>query len=275
MTAVLERNDSSVAKPGYRPASFGDVLHSEWTKIRTVHSTMWTLITATVLGIGLGALISLAASNQYSKAANVRATWDPTGVSTTGLFLAQLAVAVLGIMFITSEYSTRAIGTSLTAVPRRGRLLAAKAVVIAGISLVVAEILAFVSFFIGQALISGNAPTANLAQPNVLRALVGCGLDGAVIGLVSLSLGALLRSAAGAIAIMVALLYVLPAVASALPSSIEHSVEKFWPTQAGGQLTNVMRASHTLSPWVGFGDFCIFAAILMGAAFYVLDRRDA
>ena len=90
-----------------------------------------------------------------------------------------------------------------------------------------------------------------------------------------LALGALLRHAAGAIAVLVAILFVLPGIAAALPASIEHTVQEYWPTQAGGQVTQVVHSANTLSPWVGFGVFFLFVAVLYGMAFAVLNRRDA
>ena len=176
-------------------------------------------------------------------------TWDPTSISGAGMSIAQLAIGILGVMLITSEYSSRAIASSLSAVPRRGRLLGAKAVVMTVMAFVVVEVVTFTAFFIGQALMSGHAPTANLGDPGVLRALFGAGLYGALLGLLGLALGTILRHAAGAIAVLVALLFVLPGIAAALPASIEHTVQEFWPTQAGQQVTTVVRTSHTLSPW--------------------------
>ena len=120
--------------------SFVDVVRSEWTKARTVPSTMWTLIAAAVIGIGLGALISAVAANHYAKSSlSNKLTWDPTSISDSGFAIAQLAIGVLGILLITSEYSTGAIGSSLAAVPRRGRLLGAKAVVVVVLIFVVTE----------------------------------------------------------------------------------------------------------------------------------------
>jgi ABC-2 type transport system permease protein len=276
MTATLEANDPLAVPAAYRPPTFIDTVRSEWTKARSVPSTMWTLITAAVLGIGLGALISAVAANHYDKSsASTRLTWDPTSISGAGFVIAQLAIAILGVLIITSEYSTGSIRSTLAAVPRRSRLLGAKAVVIVGLSFVVAEVLAFAAFFIGQSLISGHAPTATLAQPNVLRALIGGGLYAALLGLLGLAIGAILRHAAGAIAVLVALLFVLPGVAAALPASIEHTVEEYWPTQAGQQVTVVVRLANSLSTWVGFGIFCLFVAIVTGAAFLMMNRRDA
>lgn len=173
-----------------------------------------------------------------------------------------------------SEYSTGAIRTSLTAVPRRRRFLSAKAVVIVAVTFVVAEITTVAAFVIGQAVISGHAPTANFGQPGVLRALIGCGLYGAVIGLLGLALGALLRHAAAAIAVLVALLFVLPGLAAALPSSVEHTAEKFWPTQAGQQVTQGVPTAHTLSPWAALAVMALFVIVVLTAAFFTFSRRD-
>lgn len=258
------------AAPAYRAAAFRDVLCSEWTKARTVPSSIWTLVSAAVLGIGFGALLSALAAHQYAKGSlRVRAQWDPTSISGGGLGIAQLAIGVLGVLLMTSEYSTGAIGSSLAAVPRRTRLLGAKAVVVLLVVFVVTEVVAFGAFFIGQALISGHAPTAGIGDTGVLRALIGCGLYGALIGLLGLALGTIMRSAAAAISALVALLFVLPGIAAALPASIAHTVEKFWPTQAGQQVGQVVRGAHALSAWAGFGVFCLFVAIVSAA-----DRKS-
>jgi ABC-type transport system involved in multi-copper enzyme maturation permease subunit len=276
MTTTLATPDSLLAPPAFRAAGFVDVLRSEWTKARTVRSTIWTLLTAAVLGIGLGALISALAGNHYNQLSlSDRQAWDPTSVSGSGFSIAQLAIGILGVMLISSEYSTRAIASTLAAVPRRGRLLTAKATVMVVMAFVVVEVLAFGAFFIGQALMSGHAPTAALGDPGVLRALIGAGLYGALLGLLGLALGTILRHAAGAIAVLVAILFVLPGVAAALPTSIENVVQEYWPTQAGSQVTDVVRTAHTLSPWAGFGVFALFVAIVSALAWATLNRRDA
>ena len=276
MTNTVAATRPGPVEPAYRAAGFGDVVRSEWTKARTVPSTRWTLVVTAVIGIGLGALISAVAANHYARSSpSTKLTWDPTGISLSGFAIAQLAIGVLGVLLITSEYSTGAIASSLAAVPRRGRFLAAKATVLAALIFVATEVISFVSFLVGQALISGHAPTASLGDPTVLRALIGGGVVAAVLALMGLALGALIRHAAGAIAVLVAILFVLPGIAAALPASIEHTVEEYWPTQAGEQLTQVVQTGHTLSPWAGFGVFCLFVAVLLGVAFALLDRRDA
>ena len=275
MTTTMVPDESVLVTPSYRAPGFSDVLRAEWTKARAVPSTMWTLIVAAVLGIGLGALISGVAATHYANSPSTHPNWDPTSISNSGLSIAQLAIGVLGVLLITSEYSLSSIGTSLAAVPRRGRLLAAKAVVIVVLTFVAVEIIAFVAFLIGQALISGHAPTASLGQTGVLRALVGAGLYGALLGMMGLAFGTIIRNTAGAIAVLVSTIYVLPGISNALPTSIKQTVQEYWPTQAGGQITQVMRTANTLSPWAGLGVFLLFITILSILALWLLTRRDA
>jgi ABC-2 type transport system permease protein len=259
-----------------RAATFGDVLRSEWTKLRSVRSTFWALTVTVVLGIGLGAVISAATARSYATfSVSQKLSWDPTGVSGAGMAIAQLAIAVLGVLCISSEYSSGMIRTSLTAVPKRGRVLAAKSLVFAGVTFVVGEVTTFAAFFVGQALISGHAPHAALGDPGVARAVAGGGLYLAALAVLSVAAGALLRHPAAAIAAMTAVVLVLPLIAEALPDSWRNPVTEFWPTQAGNQITSVYHSAHTLQPWPGFGVMCLFAAIVYAIAWTLLDRRDA
>ena len=137
------------------------------------------------------------------------------------------------------------------------------------------EVTSLAAFFVGQALISGHAPHAALGDPGVARAVVGTGLLLTALAVLSVAAGTLLRHPAAAITCMIAVLFVLPGIAQALPDSWRNPVTEFWPTQAGGQLTDVYRAAHTLQPWPGFGVMCLFTAIVYAIAWTPLDRRDA
>jgi ABC-2 type transport system permease protein len=274
--------DATIARTGpehraaFRSATFADVLRSEWVKLRSVRSTYWALTVTVVLGIALGAVISAVTAHAYAKfSVSQKLSWDPTGVSGAGMAIAQLAIAVLGVLVISSEYSTGMIRTSLIAVPKRGRVLAAKSLVFAVVTFVVGEVTTFAAFFVGQALISGHAPTAALGDPGVARAVVGGGLYLAALAVLSVAAGTLLRHPAAAITCMVAVLLVLPAIAQALPDSWRNPVTEFWPTQAGSQITSVYHSAHTLQPWPGFGVMCLFVAIVYAIAWTLLDRRDA
>jgi ABC-2 type transport system permease protein len=263
-------------RAAFRAATFADVLRSEWVKLRSVRSTFWALTTTVVLGIALGAVISAVTAHAYPKfSAAAKLSWDPTGVSQAGVAIASLAIAVLGVLCISSEYSSGMIRASLIAVPKRGRVLAAKALVLAVVTFAVGEVVCFAAFFVGQALISGHAPHAALGDPGAARAVTGGGLYLAALAVLSVAAGALLRHAAAAITAMIAVLFVLPAIAQALPDSWRNPVTEFWPTQAGSQLTSVYHSAHTLQPWPGFGVMCLFTAIVYAIAWTLLDRRDA
>jgi ABC-2 type transport system permease protein len=272
-TITVTGRDLPVA---FRAATFGDVLRSEWVKLRSVRSTFWALTVTVVLGVGLGAVISAAAAHGYARfSVSQKQSWDPTGVSQAGFVIAQLAIAVLGVLCISSEYSSGMIRTSLIAVPKRGRILAAKALVFAVVAFVVGEFTSFAAFFAGQALIIGHAPHAALADPGIARALVGAGLYVTALAVLSVATGSLLRRPAAAIASLVAVLLVFPLLAQALPDSWRNPVSEFWPTQAGSQITNVYHSAHTLQPWPGLGVMCLFVAIVYAIAWMLLDRRDA
>ncbi|HTV11759.1 MAG TPA: ABC transporter permease [Acidimicrobiales bacterium] len=257
---------------GYRPATFSDALLSEWTKIRTLRSTFFTLAATVVFVLGLGALISYESSVHYGPG---NGPWDPTSISLSGLVFGQLTIAVLGVLAITGEYSTGMIRTSLAAVPRRGRLLAAKAAVFGAVALVTGELVSWVAFFVGQLMISGHQPTASLSQPDVARAVIGGGLYIAVIGLMAVAAGTILRYTAAAITSVIAVLFVLPGVLEALPNSWRLPVEKYWPTGAGEQVVMVTRDANTLPAWLGFGELALFVAVLGALGYFLLQRRDA
>jgi ABC-2 type transport system permease protein len=277
MSAAIDVGTTTTATRGtrYRPATFANVVRSEWTKLRSVRSTYWALIAAAVLGVGLGALISGVSANHYATDPSVHINWNPTDRSLRSLSIAQLAIGILGVMVVTGEYSTGMIRTSLAAVPRRSRLLAAKALVWTALAFVAGEVISFITFVVGQALISGKAPSATLATHNSLRAVVGAGLYLALLGLLGLGLGVILRHAAAAIGTLVAILLVLPGIAAALPTSWSHPIEQWWPTNAGQQVAVINRDSHTLAAWTGFSVMVVFVAVVLTIAFVLLERRDA
>jgi ABC-type transport system involved in multi-copper enzyme maturation permease subunit len=266
---------SSSAPPERRPATFGDAVRAEWIKLTSVRSTWVTLLVAVLLGIGVGTLISYLSGSHYATRGIGDRIWDPTAVSFRAINIAQLAIAVLGVMVVTSEYSTGMIRASLAAVPRRSRFLASKTLVFTLVALVVGEITAFAAFLLGQAVIGSNAPHTNLGANGVLRAVIGAGLYLAVVGLLASSLGALLRNTAAGISAVVALLFVLPGVVQALPDSWRNPVTEFWPTQAGSQIFVIHRDAHTLAAWSGFGVMVLFTAVVVGVAHYAIERRDA
>lgn len=258
-----------------------DLMSAEWTKIRSVRSTVWTLTLFVVITFGLTALFTwLTVANWNGPRAaerDARVVIDPVGfILGSGLGLGQLTLCVLGVLVITTEYSTGTIRASLLAVPRRLEMLTAKAVVFAGLLIVVAEIVAFGSFFIGSAILHSKAPVS-LSDHNVTRAVVGAGLYLTVLGLFSLAIGVLIRHTAGAITTAIGVVFVLPILAGLLPGSWGAHVNGYLPEQAGtliGQ-QHPPADGNVLSAWEGFGVFCLWTAVLLAVGGYLLHRRDA
>ena len=269
------------ADPGAgRHAGFAGLLRAEWTKIRSVRSTVWTLVIFVVVCVGFTALITwLTETHWYgprAAARDARAISDPTGfILGTGVGLGQLAICVLGVLVITSEYSTGVIRASLLAVPRRIPVLAAKAVVFAVLLLVVTEIVAFCSFFVGSAILHAHVPVS-LSDSGVTRAVAGAGLYLTVLGLLALAIGTMIRHTAGAISTIIGIVFVLPILTGLLPSSWGAHINAYLPEQAGTLITHTHEQSgDLLSPWQGFGVLCIWTVLALAAAAYLLERRDA
>jgi ABC-2 type transport system permease protein len=279
-TATPAHAPAPAALPPPHRMGPGNLLLAEWTKIRSVRSTMWTLIVFVVVTVGLTALLTWltiralnAASNRPNAAAILT---DPVSfILGTGLGLGQLAICVLGALVICSEYSSGTIRVSVLAVPHRLPVLAAKVVVFAVLVFVIAEVVAFASYFTGAAIISSRI-TVSLSQPGVLRAVFGEGLYLTVLGLFALAIGALIRHTAGAISAVIGLVLVIFPISALLPYSWGHHIHAYMPTIAGQLITTDRgQAAQLLSPWQGFGVFCAWTALLLIVAGYLLQRRDA
>lgn len=270
-TVVAPTRD--VAAP--RSGGFVDVARSELTKLRTVRSTYWSLLVAVLAAVGISALACAGTAASWDNLSDAdRASLDPTSLSLAGLFLAQLAIGVLGVLSITSEYSTGSIRSTFTAVPRRPLVLAAKALVFAAVAFVVGLVASFASFLLGSALLSAHV-SVSLGDPGVLRAVIGGALYLAVLGLLGLGLGALIRSTPGSIAALFGLVFVLPIVANFLPRAWHQAVTKYDPADAGSQILNVHHSADALAPWAGFALFCGYVVVTLAVAAVLLARRDA
>ena len=272
-TAALDRTaNPSRTEGGY---GFRTVARMEWLKLRSVRSTWWTLLVFAAGMIGLAILI-LAHQHWATMSAADRASFDPTNDSYAGLAIGQLALGVLGVLAVTSEFSSGMIRATFAAAPRRPLVLAAKAAIVAAVALVAGEILAFVAFGVGEAVLKNPAPHASLGQPGVLRAVLMAGAYPALIALIGLGLGALIRHTAGAISAVVGVLFVLPLILVPLGTSLQNSIGQFLPMViAENSLTAVKPVAHSLSPGVGLALLCGYAAAALVAGGWALARRDA
>lgn len=266
---------TATAETTYSPlTAVVNVLKSEYCKLRTVRSTFWTLLTAVVANVGVAALLAIFVSGRLS--AHEKSTVDVVRLTLGGMHVSQVAIGVLGVLVISGEYSTGMIRASLSAVPRRRLVLAAKTAVLTVVSLVTGIGSSFAAYFIFQAVRSGSSLSATLSDPGVLRAVAGGGLYLGVIGLLGLGLGAIIRAPAGAIAALLGLMFVPPLLSNLLPQSWQTTIGPYLPLNAGGQ---IYIASHfdpnSLAPWTGLGVFCLYAAAALATGIFLISHRDA
>jgi len=298
----------SALPPAVGQAGLRGALASEFTKIRSVRSTYWTLGALFIVSVGLGIAITAGtAANMVQNPGN-KAGFDATQASLGAFFeIGQLIIAVLGAMVITSEYSTGMIRTSLTAQPRRGVVYAAKAIVFTTVTLVISLITAFVAFFTGQAIYSSKGVAASLfhtvtipananvncnpqngctatfsgtdviTASDVLTAIIGTVLFVTIVALIAYGVGAIVRHTAGAIAIVIALLFIIPIIEQALPDNWRWDIMRFLPDAANRVITVTVGGTnpHLWSAWPQLGVTALWAAVLIGVGAYLFRHRDA
>jgi ABC-2 type transport system permease protein len=260
---------STVAQDRY---GLTHVVRSEWTKFISLRSSRWTLTAFPVTAIALGVLIAAVSGAGWPQMSEeARASWDPTNNVLAGLIPGYLIIPTLGVLMMTSEYSSGGITSTLAAVPRRPLVLIAKAMVLATVAFAACEAVTFATFGISQR-VMGSAPPATLSQPGVLRALVLSGAYLVLLGLLGLGLGTVIRSSGGAIAAYAATALVAPMILAAAPGELG----RFAPMVI---LANSIAAADVqpgyLSPGAGFAVMAGYSALAMTAGLIVLVRRDA
>ncbi len=262
----------------------GHVLSSEWTKLRSLRSTYWSLLVAIVAVGGLGMIFAtfqmsywsgLATENPAMLAAE-RAHYSSIDAAVGGYHLAQLGLGVLGVLVVSGEYATGMIRSSLMAVPERLPLLWAKLTVFCGVTFALMLWFALTAFFGVQAIVAAQGVDQSLGDPHVLRVVVGTALYLTAVGALGLGLGALLRNTATAISAFVAVLFVLPGVMALLPGDLGASIGPYLPLNAGSAVaTAQIGGRDLLAPWTGFGVLCAYVAVVVGLAAWRLKRADA
>lgn len=258
------------------PRVFVANVRAEWTKLRSVRSTVWTLLATVGLAVGFGALIGASQMSTWDHLdPSERLRFDPTSFSLSGLFLAQLAVGVLGVLVVSSEYATGQIRATLGATPQRVTVLTAKATTFIGVVFATGIVSAGSAFWVGQRIFATKGLDASIADPGVLRAVVGGALYLVGIGLLGVGVGAIVRRTAGAVAALVAMLFIVPIATGFLPASFQESIGKYLPAQAGMAVFNVVPDPRALAPWTGFGVLLAYGASALVVGGVLLVRRDA
>ena len=275
MSAVLTRATTPAVTE--LKVTQGRVLRSEFTKFRSLRSTLWTLLIAVILMIGVAALFSAVNASQYHTfGAADRASFNAVSVSLAGVTFAQVAFGILGVLMTSGEYSTGMIRSSLTAVPRRLPVLWGKLAVFAGAIFSISLVASFLSFFLGQALLNSHHLGVSITAPGAMRSVIGAALYITVAGMIGTAVGALFRNTAAGIATFAGVFFVIPPLTELLPASISTHLTPYLPSTAGEVLWGGARYVHgALSPWTGFALLCGYAVILIAAAAWRLRRADA
>lgn len=256
----------SVLGPAHR-TTFLDAVRFEWIKMRTVRASLWSLVAAAALMLGVG----LIGANQ------VKAGVDPAtvlGDLMGGVLFGQVAMCAFGAMAATGEYATGTVATTFTAVPDRTRLLGAKALVVWVVATVAGVLTSLAAFFAGVAALPAGISHPSIASGPVLRAVVGLGLYLGLLAVFALALGLILRSSAGAITVATTITVAVP-IALLTTGSVGKRLDEWWPTEAGRQILNIGPAHGTLPPVTGLAYFTVIALAAGTAAVVLVNRRDA
>ena len=283
MSAATIAPRPTALPPAKGRAGFGGAFASEWTKLRSVRSTMWIVLILIVTTVGISALGSHGQANNLPSPGVgpngkvIQGYIQNARDLQFGIILGQLVIVVLGAIGIASEYSTGMIRTSLTVQPRRGTVYLAKLLVLTLVTLVVSEVISFASFFIGQSFFSAQGVHFSLSDTATLMAIIGGGGYLTGCALLAFGFGALFRNTAAGIAVPVALLLVLALIVNdALPDSWQVHVDRFVPMTAGFQMwSTVHQPGQDLSGWNGFGVFMIYVIGALVAGFWSFTKRDA
>jgi ABC-type transport system involved in multi-copper enzyme maturation permease subunit len=277
---------AELTRPGAVPvlgvrAGIAGTLRSEFTKIRSVRSTYWSLILLVLAGFAWTVADCLGTAHNWPHmAAQDKIGFDATQASVTGVALfGQLVILVLGTLVLTSEYSTGMIRTSLAVMPRRAVLYWSKAAVFAAVSVVIALATSLAVFGVGQSLLRSTGQSASLSQPGALRAVLLTGFFVALSGAMAYGIGAIVRNTAGGITASFGLMFLMPQLAKALPSSWYAVVDRWLP---GGDILPAITSSQSqlLNPnmFPAWGEFAVFggyAVIMLGIGALLFSRRDA
>jgi ABC-type transport system involved in multi-copper enzyme maturation permease subunit len=263
-----------------RPAAGGRVTQlrvalSEWTKLRSLRSTIYTLVVTAVVTIGFGIIASAVTASRWATLpADEKASFDPLSTSLVGVNFGVLAIGVLGVLLITGEYSTGMIRSTFAAVPKRLPVLWAKAGVYSLVALAVAIPSTLIAFFAGQAFLSSKHIDIAFSHAGVPGAVLGSALYLTLVGLFGLGIGAIVRNTAAGIASFAAIMFVIPPLVSILPASTADAINPYLPSNAGSAIMKLGHQAHMLSPWVGLAVFAGYAALSIAIAAVLLRRRD-
>lgn len=256
--------------------SVGTIVRAEWLKFRSVRATVMGVVITFVLTIGLGALITATLRSHWSTISQVqRLTFDPVSTSLTGIAFAQFAVGVIGTLFITVEYSSGSIRTTLAATPRRAQLVVGKLVVLVVSMAIVSEVVCFITFLMGQAIFAGVVPSASLANASALRAVIFGGIYLTLLSVFGFALGLMFRQSAACISVFTSIVLIIPLIMFALPASWQNAATKYEPSELGRAMSSVTTRPGDFGAGASLAVLVIYVAAALVIGTTLLQRRDA
>lgn len=254
-------------------ADVGRAVLAEWTKFRTVRSSFWTLVISAALTIGIAAAYMPQRIDLYegpadraARAAAVEGWWFE------GLHVGILAVSILGVLVASSEYGTGTIRVTLAAVPSRWRVVTAKVVSFGAVTFVVGAVQAVAVFLVTRPILTNRSIDVPLTDPDALRGVLLAALAIMGAGLFGLGAGLLIRHSAGAIGVVVGVMWVVSALALLLPDSWAN-VEKALP--AAAMYTMFTPTADSLGVWAAAAVFFGYGTVLLTIAGLLFARRDS
>jgi ABC-2 type transport system permease protein len=268
-TATLRLTTTASAPQG---VSLRRVMNAEWIKLRTLRSSWYVLGGAMAAMIAVGIIVAYATTR--SNWAHLKVEDTTASATLQGFYLVELLVGVLGVLFVSGEYSTGMIRSTFGAVPRRLPVLTAKSAVFGAVSLIAMTATSFATFFAAQVILSNHHHGHSLSDPGALRAVAGVGLLMALVGLLGGAFGWIVRSTAGAISALVSLLLILPVIVGLFPGSFATTVAKYLPSNAGKAFVVSYHNPDLLAPWAGIAVFAAWVAAALVAAVVLIRRRD-
>lgn len=254
-----------------KPVTQVRVITSEWVKFRTLRSSRWTVGVAVLGMVAIGLVV---AYNTRHVAKNIQANDLAASGVLQGFYLAMYLIGVLGVLFVSGEYGTGMIRSTLTTVPRRLPVLWAKTLIVATVGFVSMTAASFVAFLAGQALISRYRVGHSLSEPGVLRVVIGTGLFLTLVGLLGSALGWIIRSTAGALATFFGLVVALPVLLTVFGSA-GRSIAQYSPLFAGSSFIQTVPEPGHLTPGTGLFVLIAWVVAATTVAAWRLLRKDA
>jgi ABC-2 type transport system permease protein len=283
MTAITPTAPRTAPRTPETSLSFAGVLRSEWIKLRTLRSTVWSYLFVIVLTLGMALVMSLTIANGMGGEIDIRGTSGAAETelfvqsSVFGVYLAQLVVAVLGVLVVTGEYSTGMIRSTFAAVPTRLPALAAKAAVLFVATFVVGLVSTMGAFFVSTAVYSGYDLSASVVDPDVLLPLLGASLYLALLAVFALGVGTMVRSSGGGIGIVLALILVVPTVLGMVPADWAQSMVPYLLSDAGTSMfaPATLTGTESLTVWQSLIVVLGWVGASATGAAVLLRKRDA